>query len=215
WHPRGVVIVANVLYITANPKASEKSVSLSLGQEFLREYKEARPKDEITVLDLYKSDIPEIDYELMDAMGSLMAGLSPASLPEQARKKLERYNQFTDQFVNADKYVFVTPMWNLGMPPRVKTYLDTVCVAGKTFKYTEKGPEGLLQNKKCLHIHASGGFHSQDNHADAYLRDLMRFLGVEDYRSLVVEGHNALPDKAKSIINEVRAKIPVTVGWFA
>lgn len=208
--------MAQVLFITANPKATEKSTSLSLGEEFLQSYKEARPEDEVIVIDLYKNDIPELDYELMEVIGRLRAGLSVDHLSEQTKKRFEHYNQLTDQFVNADKYVFVTPMWNLGMPPRVKTYIDTFCVAGKTFRYTEKGVQGMLQNKKCLHIHASGGFHSKDpmNHADPYLRDIMHFIGVEDYRSLVVEGYAALPDKAESIIKEVYDQIPATIEWF-
>jgi len=108
-------------------------------------------------------------------------GLPLENLSEQTQAKLKRYNELTDQFVNADRYVFVTPMWNLSFPPRVKTYIDTIFVAGKTFKYTEKGPQGLLENKKCLHVHASGGFHSQDpiNHADPYLMDIMKFIGVD------------------------------------
>lgn len=209
--------MAQVLFITANPKVTEKSASLSLGEKFLQAYKEARPEDEIVVIDLYNNDIPELDYELMDVIGNLRSGLSVGSLSEQTQQRFLRYNQLTDQFVNADKYVFVTPMWNLGMPPRVKTYIDTVCVAGKTFKYTEKGAQGLLQNKKCLHIHASGGFHSKDpmNHADPFLRDIMRFLGVEDYKTLMLEGHAALPDKAETIIQGVYEQIPETVKWFA
>lgn len=208
--------MAQVLFITANPKATENSTSLSLGEKFLQAYKEARPEDEIVVIDLYKNEIPELDYELMDVIGNLRSGSSVGSLSEQTQQRFLRYNQLSDQFVNADKYIFVTPMWNLGMPSRVKAYIDAFCVAGKAFRYTEKGPQGLLQNKKCLHIHASGGFHSKDpmNHADPYLRDIMHFIGVEDYRSLVVEGLAALPDKAESIIKEVYDQIPATIEWF-
>ncbi|PNB70901.1 FMN-dependent NADH-azoreductase, partial [Pseudomonas sp. FW305-BF6] len=65
------------------------------------------------------------------------------------------------QFVEADKYVFVTPMWNFSFPPVMKSYIDAVCVAGKTFKYTENGPQGLLGGKKALHIQASGGVYSE------------------------------------------------------
>lgn len=209
--------MAQVLYLTANPKSTPKSTSLSLGAEFLRAYKEANPEDEIVVIDLYNYDIPELDYELMEGIGSLRMGLSTENLPEKTQKRLEMYNKLTDQFVNADKYVFVTPMWNLSLPSRVKDYIDTICVAGKTFGYTAKGPQGLLENKKCLHIHASGGFHSKDpmNHADPFLKDIMHFIGIEDYKSLIVEGHAALPDKAEAIIKEVYAQIPQVVEWFS
>jgi len=209
--------VEQILFITANPKTTEESTSLSLGQEFLKAYKEAKPEDEVIVIDLYDADIPEIDYELMDVIGKLKMGKPLGTMIEQTRKRFERYNQLTDQFVNADKYIFVTPMWNLGLPPRVKTYIDTIFVVGKTFKYTAKGPEGLLKTKKCLHLHASGGFHSKDpmNHSDSFLRDVFKFMGVDDFRSLIVEGHAAVPDRAQTIIKEAYAKIPSLVKWFA
>lgn len=209
--------MAQVLYITANPKAKETSNSLGLGDKFLRSYREAKPKDEVVVIDLYNNDIPEIDYDLMTVIGEIKKGKSPENVTEQARKKFERYNQLTDQFVAADKYIFVTPMWNLGLPPRVKTYIDTIFVAGKTFKYTEQGPQGLLNTKKCLHIHASGGIHSKNpmNHGDPFLRDAMRFMGIEDYKSIIVEGHNAMPDKAETIIWEAHAQIATVVEWLS
>lgn len=206
-----------ILFITANPKTTEESTSLSLGKEFLKAYRAAKPEDEVTVIDLYDTDIPEIDYELMSVIGNLKMGKPLGTMTEHSCKRFERYNQLTDQFVKADKYIFVTPMWNLGLPPRVKTYIDTIFVVGKTFKYTAKGPEGLLKTKKCLHLHASGGFHSKDpmNYADSFLRDVLKFIGVEDFRSLIVEGHAAIPDRAQTIIKEAYAKIPSLVEWFA
>lgn len=132
-------------------------------------------------------------------------------------RKLERYNEWTQQFMVADKYIFVTPLWNLGLPAHVKAYVDTICVAGKTFRYTEKGPQGLLENKKCLHVHASGGFHSQDphNHADPYFRDIMNFIGITDYRTLLMEGHGVFPDKAETMLQECFDRIPEFVEWFS
>ncbi len=76
---------------------------------------------------------------------------------------------------------------------------------------------GLLGTKKCLHIHVSGGIHSKNpmNHADPFLRDTMKFMGIEDYKSIIVEGHNAMPDKAETIIKEAYAQIPAVVEWFS
>jgi len=209
--------MSKVLFIEGNPKAVELSTSLSLGEEFIKAYHVAKPEDEISVIDLYNVNIPEIDFDLLYVIENLKKGISLDNLTEKTRNKLELYNRFTDQFVQADKYIFVTPMWNLGLPSRVKAYLDTVCVTGKSFKYTEKGPQGLLENKKCLHIHASGGFHSNDpmNHSDKFLKDIMKFMGVNDYKSIVIEGHNAIPDRAETIISEAHARIPEVVEWFS
>src|SRR5699024_3735453 len=78
-------------------------------------------------------------------------------LYQKANKgKVKRLEELSNQFVNADKYVFVTPFWNFSFPPVMKAYLDSVSVAGKTFKYTAEGPVGLLPDKKALHIQARG-----------------------------------------------------------
>ncbi|MDP4160298.1 MAG: FMN-dependent NADH-azoreductase [Bacillota bacterium] len=209
--------MSKVLFITANPKSVESSISLGLGEKFLKHYKETNHKDEVVLIDLYKTNIPEIDYELLYVIENMKKGISLENLPVQTRNQFERFNSFTEQFVQADKYIFVTPMWNLGFPARLKSYIDTICIAGKTFRYTPDGPQGLLKDKKCLHIHASGGFHSKDpmNHADKYLKDIMQFMGVADYKSIVVEGHSAIPDRAETIIAKAHTEIPAVVEWFA
>ncbi|KMR64078.1 FMN-dependent NADH-azoreductase, partial [Staphylococcus aureus] len=78
-------------------------------------------------------------------------------------------------------------------------YLDSVSVAGKTFKYTAEGPVGLLPDKKALHIQARGGYYSEGPAAelemgDRYIKQMMGFYGITDVDSLIVEGHNAEPN---------------------
>lgn len=203
--------MAKVLYIVSNPKPSDKSVSRKLGSEFMEEYKKENPNDEIIELDLYNTEIPELDGEVLNIRNGF-----PVANPI-AHEKVTAINHFTEQFIQADKYIFVTPLWNLGLPAKTKSYIDTICIAGKTFRYTPSGVVGLLQNKKCLHIHSSGGFHSKDpqSHADGYLKDIMSFLGVIDYKSIVVEGHQAAPDQAQDIIHSAEAKIPEFVHWLS
>ena len=109
-----------------------------------------------------------------------------------------------DQFVAADKYVFVTPMWNLSIPPKMKAYIDTVCIVRKTFKYTEAGPVGLLTDKKAVHIQARGGVYSEGpaqglEFGDKYIRAILTFLGVPSIESVIAEGMNQTPDKAEEI----------------
>ena len=94
-------------------------------------------------------------------------------------------------------------MWNLGFPPELKIYIDSVCVAGKTFTYTPTGPVGLLtdKGKKCLHIHSSGGFHygKTEDHSVPYLKSIMHFIGVDDFEAIVVEGVDAFPDRIEEL----------------
>ena len=69
---------------------------------------------------------------------------------------LKRHEEWLAEFINADKYVFVNPMYNHFLPAEMKQYLDLTAVAHQTFKYTSKGPVDLLEGKKALHIQAAG-----------------------------------------------------------
>lgn len=202
--------MATMLYITCNPKPQEKSRSLTLGREFLAAYLEHHPDDRVDMLDLYRDHIQRIDADVLSGWEKLRRPAPFDSLTDDEQLKIGRINMLTDQFAAADKYVFVTPMWNLGFPAELKMYIDTVCVAGKTFIYTQSGPVGLLRGmgKKCLHIHACGGFHCgfKDDHSASYLKSIMHFMGVEDFSRVVVEGAESMPDKAQEFMDMALAE---------
>ncbi|MGE0918261.1 FMN-dependent NADH-azoreductase [Trichlorobacter lovleyi] len=198
--------MATVLYITCNLKPRQQSRSLTIGNEFLTRYSELNPNDRIDFLDLYRDHIQRIDADVLNGWEKLRFGASFETLSDDELRKIVKIGQLADQFTAADKYVFVTPMWNLGFPAELKMYIDTVCIVGKTFTYTDRGPVGLLSGmgKKCLHIHSCGGFHSgsADDHSVPYLKSIMGFMGVEDFKSIMVEGTDALPHKAEEFMNK-------------
>ncbi|GKU82236.1 FMN-dependent NADH-azoreductase [Niallia sp. NCCP-28] len=196
--------MAKVLYITAHPHDETASFSMAAGKAFIEEYKTVNPNDEIVAIDLYKENIPHIDADVFSGWGKLQSGSAFDALSQEEQAKVARLAELSDQFVGADKYVFVTPLWNFSFPPVMKAYLDSVAVAGKTFKYTAEGPIGLLTDKKALHIQARGGFYSEGPAADLemghkYLSIIMNFFGVPSFEGIFIEGHNAQPDKAQEI----------------
>ncbi|WP_044747755.1 FMN-dependent NADH-azoreductase [Bacillus alveayuensis] len=196
--------MAKLLYITANPKPEEQSFSLSVGRAFLNAYKQQNPQDEIVELDLYQIDIPYIDTDVFSGWGKLQQGQAFDQLSAEEKEKVSRINQLTDQFIEADKYVFVTPLWNFSFPPKMKAYIDTICIAGKTFKYTENGPVGLLKDKKAVHIQARGGIYSEGpakemEFGDRYLKAVLGFIGITDVQSVIAEGMAAFPNEAEGI----------------
>jgi FMN-dependent NADH-azoreductase len=193
-----------VLYITAHPHNETQSYSMAVGKAFIESYKEVNPADEIVHLDLYKENIPHIDADVFSGWGKLRSGQAFAELSAEEKAKVGRLDELSEQFVAVDKYVFVTPLWNFSFPPVMKAYLDSVAVAGKTFKYSEQGAVGLLTDKKALHIQARGGVYSEGPAAQMemghrYISVLMSFFGIPTLEGLFVEGHNAMPDKAQEI----------------
>ncbi|WP_026582982.1 FMN-dependent NADH-azoreductase [Bacillus sp. J33] len=196
--------MAQVLYITAHPHDDKMSYSMAVGKAFIDAYKEANPNDEVVHIDLYKENIPHIDVDVFSGWGKLQSGKGFEELSEDEKAKVGRLSELSEQFVAADKYVFVTPLWNFSFPPVMKAYLDSVAVAGKTFKYTAEGPIGLLTDKKALHIQARGGIYSEGPAAEMemghrYLNIIMNFFGVPSFDGIFVEGHNAMPEKAEEI----------------
>ncbi|HZG17207.1 MAG TPA: FMN-dependent NADH-azoreductase [Candidatus Bathyarchaeia archaeon] len=205
--------MATVLYITAHPHDHTQSYSMAVGKAFIEAYREANPGDEVITLDLYKENIPHIDADVFSGWGKLRSGNTFDQLSEKEKEKVGILSGLTDQFVAADKYVFVTPLWNFSFPPVMKAYIDSICTAGKTFKYTAEGPVGLLTDKKALHIQARGGVYSEGPAAamemgHRYLGIIMQFFGIPSFEGLFVEGHNQFPDRAEAIKEEAigRAK---------
>ncbi|KAA9024208.1 FMN-dependent NADH-azoreductase [Niallia endozanthoxylica] len=196
--------MAKLLYITAHPHDDRQSYSMAAGKAFIETYKEVNPNDEVIHLDLYKEHIPHIDTDVFSGWGKLQSGKGFEELSDEEKSKVGRLNELSDQFISADKYVFVTPLWNLSFPPVMKAYIDSIAVAGKTFKYTEQGSVGLLTDKKVLHIQARGGIYSEGPAAalemgHRYLQVIMSFFGIPSVEGLFIEGHAAMPDKAEEI----------------
>ena len=196
--------MSKILYITSNPKTEDQSYSLSLGSAFLEEYKKLNSGDEIVTVDLYKMEVPLIDEVVFSAWGKFGQGMSFDALTSEEQSKISAMNNILEQFLSADKYIFVTPFWNFTVPPKMKAYIDNICIAGKTFRYTESGPVGLLGDKKAVHIQARGGVYSEGPAAafemgDRYINAILGFIGITDKESVIAEGMNATPDKAEEI----------------
>jgi FMN-dependent NADH-azoreductase len=90
-----------------------------------------------------------------------------------------------DEFLAADTVVIGAPMYNFTLPTQLKAWLDRILVAGKTFRYTESGPEGLAGGKRVIVALARGGFYDADSpaaaleHLETYLRGVFNFIGIE------------------------------------
>jgi len=125
------------------------------------------------------------------------------------QEKITRMHELADRFIDADYYVFVTPLWNLGAPAVLKAFMDNLFIVDKTFTNKEHGPEGLLTDRKAVHIQTRGGIYSTGPMAeyefgDRYLRKALGFLGMEVMDSLVAEGMDHFPEQAPEIMEKAK-----------
>jgi len=196
--------MSNILYITAHPLNEDESLSMAVGKEFIESYKQIHPEDEVVHLDLYKADIPYLDADVFNGWKKLRSHSSIQDLSADERLKVGRLAELGGQFLLADKYIFVTPMWNFSVPAIMKTYIDAITVSGKTFKYTKEGAKGLLEGKKALHIQARGDIYSHGPEMEKemghrYLEVMMDFFGIKSFESIIIEGQMKFPEETVKI----------------
>jgi FMN-dependent NADH-azoreductase len=181
--------MAKLLYIQASPQDG-RSRSIQVADAFLAAYRKAHPGDEVVTIDLFRKDLPAFDGAILDAKYAIMHGKKHS--PEQA-KAWKVVEAIIAEFISADKYLLAVPMWNFGIPYRLKHYLDILLQPGYTFSFSpEKGYEGLVKGRPCMIAFARGGdYENADPSAvdfqKRYLELALGFIGITDIRSVVVQ----------------------------
>ena len=203
--------MATVLIVKAHPLDPQKSYALRALEEFETRFASLHPEDLIEIVDVFEDQIPTLDKPLLEAMAAAKKGEEIAS--EQA-ERFERYNAFTQQFLSADKIVVVNPLWNLNVPSQLVSWINTINVAGLTFKYGPEGSIGLIKDKKLLHIQSNGGVYAGQDPAAQYIKSIFEFLGFKDIQQVFIEGQSADPSQAQAIFEEAMGKIENILQHF-
>jgi FMN-dependent NADH-azoreductase len=119
-----------------------------------------------------------------------------------------------DELKNADTLVLAAPMYNFGIPATLKHWIDSVCRAGVSFKYTERGPVGLLGTKRAFIITASGGtpVGSEMNFVSRYLEHICKFIGISDVFHIDASGSKGTPEQ---VISQGKRQVDVLMSAFS
>ncbi|CFR16452.1 FMN-dependent NADH-azoreductase [Yersinia kristensenii] len=161
------------------------SQSNQLADFFVEQWKAAHAGDEITVRDLAAQPIPVLDGELVGALRPSDAALTP-----RQQEALALSDELIAELQAHDVIVMAAPMYNFSIPTQLKNYFDLIARAGVTFRYTEKGPEGLITGKRAIILTSRGGIH-KDSPTDLivpYLRLFLGFIGITDVEFVFAEG---------------------------
>ena len=174
----------NILQINSSPRR-DASQSTRLATRVVLRLREAHPGAVVTVRDLGRAPHPELDEATLDAL------FTPAEkrTPEQAAR-VALDDALIAEIQAADIVVLGVPMYNFGISAQLKNWIDAISRAGVTFRYSEKGPEGLLEGKKAFVALTRGGRY-RNTPADSqvpYLRTVLAFLGITDVHFVYAEG---------------------------
>ncbi|HBF09709.1 MAG TPA: FMN-dependent NADH-azoreductase [Gammaproteobacteria bacterium] len=188
--------MAQLLQINSSIFA-ENGKSTQLADAYISELKKNNPDTKVKVRDFTASPIPHLDAARMGAF------MTPA---EERNDEQKAVVAFSDELINeireADAIVLTLPMYNFGIPSNTKAYFDHIARAGVTFKYTETGPLGLLEDKPVYIIATRGGQY-QGTDLDTqtgYVKSFLNFIGLKNLEFIYAEGLNLGEESQKAAL---------------
>jgi FMN-dependent NADH-azoreductase len=182
------------------------SVSRALTAQIVAKWKSSHPGTAVNYLDLATSAPSHLSA---DSLGFRMPP-GAAELSDVQRRENAISEALVSQFLAADVIVVGAPLYNFSIPSQLKAWIDRVAQVGRTFKYTEKGPQGLAGGKTVIVASTRGGVYSTSEggrameHQESYLQTVFGFLGITDVRVVRAEGL-AMGEAAKTQALEAAA----------
>jgi len=162
----------------------------------------ARLGGRVTVRDLSRDPVPHLTAERFQAF------LAKPEERTAAQHAVVAYSdRLIDELKEADTIVLGLPMYNFALPSTLKAYFDHIARAGATFKYTEKGPVGLLTGKKAYVVVARGGQYGHTHAHATYVRDFLAFLGITDVEFIYVEGLAVSPTAKEAALAKAKERL--------
>ena len=174
----------NILQVLSSSRGAA-SHSTRVANRIVERLRDVDPQAKVVVRDLNRTPHPVLDEAALAALFTAAGARTPQ---QAARVALD--DALIAEIQAADVVVLGVPMYNFAAPAALKNWIDAIARAGVTFRYTERGPEGLLKGKRMYVALARGGKY-RDTPADTqvpYLRTMFAFLGITDVEFVYAEG---------------------------
>jgi FMN-dependent NADH-azoreductase len=191
-------MIMKLLHIDSSVLAAN-SASRELTRRIVGQWQAAHAGTVVDYLDL-ASDAPT--HLNLDSLGFRLGPDAPGLSETQQRENVVS-EQLVSQFLAADVVVVGAPMYNFSIPSQLKAWIDRIAQVGRTFRYTEQGPQGLAGGKTVIVASSRGGVYSTNpalaglDHQESYLRTVFGFFGITDIRFVRAEGI-AMGDAART-----------------
>lgn len=206
-----------LLHIVATPRA-EASRTLEVSRAFLGALQQKDPACRIDELNVFTETLPELTVKRLDGKYALLGGKELGPELERAWAEIVAH---IERFLAADAYLVSAPMWNFGIPYRLKQYIDIILQPKYLFRYTPTGPEGLVKGRKMAVVTSRGGDYSAGSpfraydFQEPYLRAAFGFAGITDITFINAQPMDALgPTVQAEKLREAQALARKTAGEF-
>jgi len=186
---------------------AHNSVSRQLTAAVVEAVRQKHADVSVSYHDLAAQPIAHLSGEIVGAHFTAEADWS-----ETQRRESALSNALIEEFLAADVLVIGAPMYNFSIPSQLKSWIDRVAAAGRTFTYTENGPKGLAGGKKVVIVSSRGGVYSTEqgqlmDFQEDYLRTVLGFLGIQDIEFIRAEAVNMGEDKRATAIHAAKDSI--------
>jgi FMN-dependent NADH-azoreductase len=204
-----------LLHIDSSPLGAA-SVSRELTRKTAAEWQASHPGTTVEYLDLAVDAPAHLD---MHSLGFKL-GLEDAQLTESQKRENALSEQLVSQFLAADVVVIGAPMYNFTIPSQLKAWIDRIAQAGRTFRYTAQGPEGLAKGKTVIVVSSRGGMYAGTpgevmDHQESYLKTVFGFFGITDLRFVRAEGTAMGPEAKTRAVAAAEVDIQAHTGQAA
>jgi FMN-dependent NADH-azoreductase len=182
----------NILQINSSAR-SEGANSTRVAHSIVAKLRSLHPEAALILRDLASNPHPLLDEA---TLGALFTPAEQRSPEQSARVALD--DVLIAEVQAADVIVLGVPMYNFGVPAQLKHWIDAIARNGVTFRYTETGPKGLLENKTVYVALARGGRYrgTESDSQVPYLKAVLGFLGITNVHFIYAEGLNMGPEAA-------------------
>ncbi len=176
--------VTRILRIDASGR-KHSSLSREIADNLIHRWEKKHPQAKVITRDLIDSQLPFVDQEMINAF------FTPATERTEAQNQhLQISHTLIEELNLANILVLAVPIYNFSIPAVLKAWIDLVCRSGVTFKFTENGAVGLIENCRAYVIVTSGGTEVGSNidFTTGYLKHVLNFIGIEDLEIIRADG---------------------------
>ena len=169
-----------ILLVTASAR-NKASVSRKLGIQLADQLSEPHDNSHVIHVDLSESEIPVVNDDWVSANFTSIEDRN-----DDMREILSLSDTLINDLQTCNTVIIATPIYNFAIPAALKAYIDQICRAGVTFKYTKEGPAGLLEDKKAYILVTSGGvpLESPVDFATPHLKQVLNFIGISNIETI-------------------------------
>jgi FMN-dependent NADH-azoreductase len=176
----------HLLHISASPR-KEHSITLAMAESFLATWKARHPDASVETMNVWEMDLLPFDGPALEAKYAGIAGVERT--PEQVAV-WQQIEALGERFHEADVLLFSVPMWNFGVPYRLKHLIDVVSQKDVLFTFDDRGLLGKLTGRRMVVLAARGaslGGHAAFDHQVSYLDTWAKMVGINVIESVVLE----------------------------